>query len=50
MSRGRWNLVGLAALAVLMGGWATPARVEISLAEVRAIAKEAYIYGFPTGG
>ena len=30
-----------------MGVWAEPARAEISLAEVRAIAKEAYIYGFP---
>jgi hypothetical protein len=44
MIRGWWDFAWLAVVGILVG---SPARAELSLAEVQAIAKEAYIYGFP---
>lgn len=44
MIRGRRNFAWLAVVGILVG---STARAELSLAEVQAIAKQAYIYGFP---
>jgi hypothetical protein len=43
MTHGGWTI---ALLVIVIGGWVAPA-AALSPGEVRAIAKEAYVYGFP---